>query len=238
MNNLKTTFIGVFFLTILISACNKDDIYPDSSRVIPEDYVPFVKEGKVWNYYNTSYYSSTGAFIEPGSHDMSHISCSFKIQGDTIIKNVPYKKVLMQGGIFDDDQWHYDGAIREHLMRVFFIEKSENSEEWVLDFGVNTGDKFTWNNSRWEVSSISSVSYSKLGKSYRMIQLIGISESALYDAETWIEGIGMESGIIPFHKGMQGGLHSCFDNDVCLYSSQALNSSPAEKRLSTEKDSR
>lgn len=217
MNNLKTLVLWMALLTILMTACDKDDIYPDSKRVIPEDYVPFVKEGKVWNYYNTSSFTSTGGLKEPEKYDMSLISCSFKIQGDTIINNASYKKVWMQGGIYDDDLWHYDGSIREQLMKVHYIEKGRNTEEWVLDFGVKPGNKFTWDNQRWEVDNIVRMSYPELGKSYRTIELIG---EECYCAEMWIEGIGVETGFVPFHKGMVGGLHSCYDNDVCLYDKQ------------------
>ena len=86
------------------------------------DYTPFVVEGKTWMM-ETSYYNSTK--VQPWT---------FVLSGDTIINNLLYKKLLIDG--------RYEGAYREEGHKVYAIWSGTTLELMLYDFNLEVGDMY------------------------------------------------------------------------------------------------
>ena len=84
-------------------------------------YQPFVEEGKVW-------------YCEGYDLTTDHM---FSITGDTIIQNVPYKKVYHKYPVaYNDDNFHYYAAVRESEKKVSIIYADEEKELLLYDFSL------------------------------------------------------------------------------------------------------
>ena len=132
---MMTCMVGMMLVaTCFLSSCFNEEIYPIGKRTIPEDYHPFVLEGKEWNYQAVDLRTSMSC------------TCSYSIQGDTLIGKTMYKKLLMQVSSQEDrEQWMYVGALREMAMQVFYLRKDNHNEDLIYDFGVRKGNKLKWN---------------------------------------------------------------------------------------------
>ena len=89
------------------------------------EYVPFVEEGKVWNC-ECLMGEDTG---------FRNIDCVFTMNGDTLIGEHNYKKVLCEYEKFYGDKLqHYYCAVREEEHQVFLIEGNSTKENLLYDF--------------------------------------------------------------------------------------------------------
>ncbi len=202
---MKKFIIMLLAATGLLSSCFNEEIYPVGKRTIPEDYHPFVMEGKQWNYQAVDLRTSMSC------------TCSYSIQGDTLVGKTMYKKLLMQVSSQEDrEQWMYVGALREMAMQVFYLRRDNHNEDLIYDFGVRKGNKFKWNGLKVEVSSIDQYIVSK-GFRHRTIDLDGIDYCMC--AYQWIEGIGDYDDGLFWNEDFIGiqYLQACYENDVCIF---------------------
>ena len=203
---MMTCMVGMMLVaTCFLSSCFNEEIYPIGKRTIPEDYHPFVLEGKQWNYQGEDIRTSKSC------------TCSYRIHGDTLIGKTMYKKLFMQVSSQEDrGQWMYAGALREMAMQVFYLPRDNHDENLVFDFGVRKGNKLKWNGGKVEVHSTGEYIVSK-GFRYRIIDLNGIDYCMC--AYQWIEGIGSDNDFLFWKEDFIGiqYLQTCYENDVCIF---------------------
>lgn len=182
----------------LFSSCSDMDIYPVSKRTVPEDYHPYVVEGKRWNFKGSSAYHS------------------YFIQGDTLIGQTTYKKLFYRKG---EEQLVYFGALRENAMQVILIRSGNKKEELLFDFGVHVGDKMKWHGYETEFENVDDVFIISMGNRFRSINATahtkgGLHREVLTFTLTWIEGIGMREDAL---QNTSASLITCYEGDICIY---------------------
>jgi len=122
-------------------------------------------------------------------------------QGDTVIKNVKYKKVYLQHSFYDTIDFSragYYAAIREDTMaeKVYCIYSDwvyEEKEYLLYDFSVNVGDTVgIYYYFIWHTQVVKSIDSLFIDGSYR--KRINF-DNGIYGKESWIEGIGSTYGL-------------------------------------------
>ena len=172
------------------------------------DYTPFVVEGKTWMM-ETTYYNATK--VQPRTYVLS---------GDTIINNVLYKKLLIDG--------RYEGAYREEEQRVYAIWTGMTKEQLLYDFSLNVGDKYVkydfYGNSQTYEVYLSDFLYN-CGHNLQRIGMgfpaDGESVSDYNWLNIWIEGVGSawgpQSSIYFTMTGTGANIRYCRVDDDYLY---------------------
>ena len=152
-----------------------------------------------------------------------------KFQGDTIINDTMYKKVLKAEDEFHNN-WYLNGFIREDsTQKVYYKNYLEANEKLIYDFQVNINDTFYYYKPELEppiclvVNGFDSI---KINNYYRKV--INLScPGAPYIAEKWIEGIGSTEGVIYCgYSLIIGGDYEllCFyENDTLSYIDSSYN---------------
>lgn len=119
-----------------------------------------------------------------------------KLKGDTLIQNIPYKKLL---GTSETAQthWDYEGAMRENEPgKVYFRPIGSYSEHLIYDFNLQVNDTFTGyyfeNEYKMIVDSIAQVTLLN-GEHRKQFYFSGIT--GFYGYENWIEEIGSDNGL-------------------------------------------
>jgi hypothetical protein len=167
----------------------------------------FISEGKRWN------------VKEDNWGDI--ITEIFKIEGDSNVNTINYKKVWRT----DDStmiNWWLTGLIREDSGKVYF--KNEYGEGLLYDFNLEAGDTAYVTNLYCEeiqiiIDSVDTVNY--FGVDWKRFSLA-------WSEEYWFEGIGSTCG--PFHSSFFNCIFDvwfellCFsENDTLLYIKQGEN---------------
>ena len=206
------------FLTLFCLACdNFEEVYlPDDQRTVPEDYVPFSEDGKRWVY---------GEFNRIDKSDTVYYS--YKTAGDTLLNHRLYRKLYTSNDADEDAaDWHYIGAVRDTLMKVFFVDSGKDGERLLYDFGLQPGSRLKWYGAK-VYTKFNRYGILSQGRRYRFI------EAALgYDwteGPTWIEGIGSFDTYlrytydpILFVTDKSGLLLKCYHGDTCIFSYRDL----------------
>lgn len=143
----------------------------------------FLEEGKVWTYH---YYNDmTGKdFYE-----------SKKVNGDTIIGGMNYKKII------DVATGNYRYGMREDGRKVYCIYANyeSNGEKLIYDFGLNVGDTFMLYDADETVdpSSWATVVYvDTITVGNRAFRVMDVRPNNMtYNSNWWVEGIGGMHGI-------------------------------------------
>jgi Secretion system C-terminal sorting domain len=174
-----------------------------------------VKENKLW--------SNTENGTENGYPWRSNY---IKFQGDTLINNVAYKKILRCNDSLQTD-WFVNGYIREDtLKKVFLFNEQNQTDELIYDFGLEVGDSLTKTNwDGWNIY-LGSIEYVTLENSAVPIRQLNFysdpDTSEGYWLATWYEGIGSTAGIlwglnVIWLVGGEFGLVCYFENDTLKY---------------------
>ena len=118
--------------------------------------------------------------------------------GDSIIADYSYKKVFSC-----DDRLHenikYEGLMREHDKKTYFIPANSETEYLLYDFSLEEGMTFEYTD--WRPYSIKIQRYVKVdsveikGVQKKRISLTGQPSNDNYVLATWIENIGSSSGL-------------------------------------------
>ena len=170
------------------------------------NYTPFVVEGKTW-VMEHSFYNATKVMSE-----------TYVLSGDTIINNLLYKKLLIDG--------RYEGAYREEGRKVYAIWTGTTKELMLYDFNLEVGDKyivydFYGNPDEYEVRLSDSIN--TCGHALHRIGLgFPTDDEFNYNwLNIWIEGVGSawgpESSIYFTATGTGANIRSCRVGNDYLY---------------------
>ena len=180
-----------------------------SVAVYAQEYVPVIQEGNVWNtldvtvgMYNT-YYNNINWF-----------------SGDTIIDDVRYAKLM---GTTDGDAPHLFSLFREDDGKVW--ERLNNQMEILLyDFTANVGDTLwcgLWAD-EYHYNIVDSISIEHIGGVDRKKFWFGLEYdwfNIITAAETWVEGIGSDLGLL--YSG-SAGISGAYHCTLCFHQNDEL----------------
>ena len=147
------------------------------------EYIPFVEQGKVWNY----------TAITPKEGLIGDIDCAFTISGDTLIGGNNYKKVFCQFKIYyGDEEQHYYCAVREESYRVYVIEVEENVEKLLCDFSHPQEELFlSYDDCKFARGSGYHDKYIRTGQlNFGLYRTFDDKIDYNYCIGDWIEGVG------------------------------------------------
>ena len=149
-----------------------------------ESAVPFLVEGKVWDYFD--YY--------------------YIVKGDTTVNDVPCKKIYKNGDV-------YKAALYEEGKRVMCFLEGQADNAWMLyDFGLEEGDVFTPFNNGYDFNhqafvvhvdtiNINGVPYRRLATA------LCYPHTDLDTTGFWLEGVGSWLDLfIPFVTGIRDSI--------------------------------
>lgn len=194
IRNMRSTLITIFIVIIGSS------IYGQT----------LVQENKTWNVVNCI--AMGGCWTE-----------SFKINGDTIIDQIDYKKLLRTTDTTLTN-WNFFGAIREVDNRIFFRHSFLDSENMLYDFNLSVGDTFSsfYYDCPIElkIQDIDTVTILNGEQRERYV---------LSNSEQWIKGIGSLNGLIYVGvywcmADMYYELSCCFENGEQIFQSDNYES--------------
>ena len=179
-----------------------------SVAVYAQEYVPIIQEGNVWNtldvtvsMYNT-YYNNIIWF-----------------SGDTIIDDVRYAKLM---GTTNGGAPHLFSVLREDDGKVW--ERLNNQREILLyDFTANVGDTLRcglWAD-EYYYYIVDSISMEHIGGVDRKMLWFGLEYTWFHPtaAETWIEGIGSDLGLLYSESAGICGAYYC---TLCFHQNDEL----------------
>jgi hypothetical protein len=145
------------------------------------NYRELVLEEKIWS--NTSIPSMPGEYR----------SYWIKFEGDTIINDLNYKKVLRANDPLHSE-WNVKGFIREDVanQKVYLYNNYSQEDMLLYDFSLEQGDSIlTYAGDRY--AKVDTVLYEPFGNSTDTLKQICFFSSCSWK---WIEGIGSLSGIL------------------------------------------
>ena len=138
----------------------------------------FVEEGNQWSMVN---YTFAGIF-----------SSTYRIEGDTIINGINYKKMWYTNQDPSIADWTLEKYIREDSTQKVYQLNASNEERIIYDFGLSVGDTIVSNVSPEQNSIVTALDSIELNDATKRKRL---TITSLYCAdwnieEFWIEGIG------------------------------------------------
>lgn len=149
-----------------------------------------------------------------------------KIQGDTIIDNNPYMKVL-KSTTGDNHDYTWEGLLmREDSGKVYLLSGSTSTV--LYDFSLDIGDIWVHSSSiEFEVARIDTILFADMERQRIQLTEKGVPFDSTYCA-TWIEGIGSLNGVL-FPAGFMligyyPVLGCFFDSNNLLYSNPNYSS--------------
>lgn len=157
----------------------------------------------------------------------------FKVQGDTIINNIIYSRLLFADGYHQQSEnweWVYYGAIRETAnAEIYFIPAGKNKEYLLYAFNAQIGDRM--NNlyimddyKEWNVWAIvKEISGNEIILDFYE-QLDDREDVVLYNY-TWVKGIGAKRSMfqpLPIHIGgsVVNFLLCAYNDEKHIYTSE------------------
>ena len=192
--------------------------------IITHEYRPMLKEGKLWN------------CVEGNENAYSYYS--YKLQGDTIIGEKVYKKLLKQHPDINGDSTFYFFAALPEEGRQVYVVRNSLKEELLYDFGLyQNKNGVSGNNNNCEYGRINHGEdiQVRLTNVYSVIFNEGVStvysgavcfqspqgdDAQTYHVATLLEGIG-ECCLDPFMSTLSfqpnGILLSCLENGKIIY---------------------
>ena len=154
----------------------------------------FVNESKVWHW-----------------KDGMSQDKFFYFKGDTVINNIPAKKMYLK--IRDE---FYQAALYENGNKVYCCREGQNSFKLLYDFGANKGDEISSDGRLYTVEDVEEILVNN--EVLRVLHISLISYSIKYTF-TWVEGFGSISysiDIIPFYADSQTFIDCRIDDKVLL----------------------
>lgn len=154
----------------------------------------FVKEGRVWNLSKNSHIDSNYRWIPDGE------TYSYTIMGDTIIDGDCFKKLFIKDyEEYEDEKWHYYGALQEVDRKVFFVEKDSPSRYLLFDFGIDESNFCPVGNESTNLGDISCFCDLKLyieirNRIYNANDLSLYSDSSGESFNLWSDCFGIQYG--------------------------------------------
>lgn len=187
-----------------------------AGTVKAQEYDPLVAEGKRWNV------MLSDCWFPP--EPQKHTTTSYKIEGDTLLEDVVYKKMFATK--YEDlTRWWLHGLIREsEAKQVFFRQWGGgqlDSEKLIYDFSMLPGDSILVWPWQEEYLFLQRISDTVLDDgSIRKKYSFNYNDTACYGcSEFWIEGIGSQLGY-PGDAYLLGGsnrLLCSFENEELVW---------------------
>ena len=179
--------------------------------VFGQDYEPFLKESKIWNYL---YENPAGT-----SYMYSRV-----VSGDTTINDLTYKKV------YDISSGDYQYALREDGKKVYCKFQNSEISQLLYDFGKNAGEIISEKEDKLFKSIIKVLSVDTVKSGERFLRRMEVGEyhfpldySGNYEdynpeISIWIEGIGSSCDLVcPFrYDGNYNNFYSCLIGEDIL----------------------
>ena len=202
-------------------------------------YHPLAKEGKEWVF--KSYHSDYS-----GGYQFYY---SYTVRGDTVINNVPYKKLYMK--MQNSNYEFYTAALRDEGSRAYMVPSDEEKEYIYYDIDPTWGEDEYGNEITDSLGLANGLGARPWGH-YAFTYTHGLTlrrqgwliyPITVHTSYDWIEGVGGEEDyfICPMFYPYKifnlctasglGQLISCFEDGVCIYGNE--NGIP-ESRLARE----
>ena len=178
-----------------------------------------IKEGKTWECF-VGYPAGASA-----GGDSVKITTIYKIEGDTIINGIAYKKMLANG--------KFCCGMRQDGQKVYKDSYEDKKDVLFYDFGLEVGDEYrpcdvepddVWNSFvviKTDTIEVGGIPYKRLGfiNAYRYYE---DPENCGSLSNVWVEGIGHSEDILSPSKFFMftGGdyeMRKCFDNGKCIF---------------------
>ncbi len=179
-----------------------------------QEYVPLVAEGKRWNV------MLSDCWFPP--EPQKHTTTSYKIEGDTLIENVVYKK-LFATKHEDLTRWWLHGLIRENETKQVFYRQwgggQLDSEKLIYDFSMLPGDSIP--SICGEYLYLQNINDTVLedGNNRKKFNFNYNDDLCYGCTEFWIEGVGSQWGY-PGDAYLMGGsnrLLCSFENEELVW---------------------
>lgn len=189
-----------------------------------QNYVPFPKENANWNVY----YVGTCHERAPDT-----ILIRYTIHGDTIINNISYRKLCIEGGDTINPKIRSIGGLREENKKIYYTGEtilSATNEEYLLyDFTKQTGDTIKHNSQGSFYSVILDIDSVLIDEMYR--KRYNVDNHWFYQNPDYIiEGIGsVKNGLLGHISdittcGTHYWEHICFkENGLVKYLNPAFD---------------
>ena len=122
------------FVIVMLSLCHYG-----SMKALAQEwdhvYVPFVEDGKTWFCSHGHLVDLQQPLVTPEDPTGIGVDCIFTIHGDTLLGEIPYKKVTCQyEEYYGDKNQHYYCAVRENSYQVFIVEQGTTDEILLCNF--------------------------------------------------------------------------------------------------------
>jgi hypothetical protein len=168
----------------------------------------FISENKLWSY------------VAHGSeYGSPYRSYYVKISGDSLVKDIAYKK-LLKSTDENHDNWFFRGLIREtDTGTVYFLEVGEESERTLFDFGVDEGDSIRIGGYQ-SYLYVDSIRYKPFGIYNEHRKRIYLSSTYTGTVGSWIEGMGSVYGL-PLDPDFYGSVGE-YRSILCYHENDSL----------------
>ncbi len=189
-----------------VCSCHAYEIRVNEDTNSQHDYRELVQGGKLW--------STT----ETGTENINNYrSYWIKFQGDTLINDLEYKKVLqVDDSLYSD--WYVNGFIREDAatQKVYLYDSYSNEDMLLYDFSLEQGDSILTGNGE-SYAKVDTIIYEPFGNSTDTLKQIYFAWGG-----RWIEGIGSLWGVLEglnafYMTGAITKLVCYFENDILVY---------------------
>lgn len=129
-------------------------------------------------------------------------SFRLKIEGDTLINNLHYKKIYRSGSASGDDWNALPDFIREDFSGKIFLKEQSMPEFLLYDFTLIEGDTFHATGAcAAVVTAVDSVNLAD-GTRRKRLKLVRADAQTFGDENFWIEGIGSTGGLLTHFWGL------------------------------------
>ena len=141
-----------------------------------------VIEGKQWNI------ELSGVTPEPSTFKL-------KIQGDTVINNIAYKKIIRSQDFGDSGWFQIDQYLREDDSKKVYLKTGSDPEFVLYDFSLNKGDFLVLSPTcGLAVTAVDMVTLSDGSQRKRM--KVESTANPEDEGDYWIEGVGSQGGLL------------------------------------------
>lgn len=163
-----------------ICSCHAYEIRVNEDTNSQQDYRELVQEGKLW--------SNTKAETE---NIYNYRSYWIKFQGDTLINDLVYNKVLQADDSLHSD-WYVNGFIREDIafQKVYLFDDYNQMDRLLYDFILEQGDSILTGDGE-SYAKVDTIIYEPFGNSTDILKQIYFDSGG-----RWIEGIGSLWGVM------------------------------------------
>lgn len=205
-STMNYSIVSVDTFGCIICSCHAYEIRVNEETNSQQDYRELVQEGKLW--------SNTKAGTE---NIYNYRSYWIKFQGDTLINDLEYKKVLQADDSIHSD-WYVNGFIREDVanQKVYLFDSYSKEDMLLYDFRLEQGDSILAGDGVF-FAKVDSVIYEPFGNSTDTLKQIYFDSGGV-----WIEGIGSLWGVLEglnafYMVGAITELVCYYENDFLVY---------------------